>query len=51
VVGDAQPKAEHRLSLSLPLPDDLPSGRYVIPVDIKFGPWHMPQRAEAIIER
>jgi glyoxylase-like metal-dependent hydrolase (beta-lactamase superfamily II) len=48
--GTAPAKTEHALPLSLPIPADTPPGRYVIPIDVKHGPWHLPQFAEAIID-
>jgi glyoxylase-like metal-dependent hydrolase (beta-lactamase superfamily II) len=43
-------KAEEPVPLALRIPPDAPPGRYVVPVDVKYGPWQLPQFAEAIIE-
>jgi len=43
------PKADGHVSLLMVVPDDAPAGRYVIPVDVRFGPWTLPQMTEAIL--
>ncbi len=50
VEGEAAAKTEHPLPLSLPVPAGAPPGRYVIPIDVKHGPWHLPQFTEAIVD-
>lgn len=48
--ADVPAKAEKPLSLTLPIPAGTPPGRYVVPIDIKHGPWDLPQFAEAIVD-
>jgi len=43
-------KAERPLPLELTIPAALRPGRYVVPVDVKYGPRHLPQFAEAIVD-
>jgi glyoxylase-like metal-dependent hydrolase (beta-lactamase superfamily II) len=43
-------KAETPLAISFRLPASVRPGRYVIPIDVKHGPWDLPQFAEAIID-
>ena len=43
------PKAEGTVSLSLRVPPNAKPGRYVVPVDIHYGQWTLPQFTEAII--
>jgi glyoxylase-like metal-dependent hydrolase (beta-lactamase superfamily II) len=43
-------KAEKDLPLGFPLPPHTRPGRYVVPVDVKCGPWNLPQFAEAIVD-
>jgi len=50
IESEAPAKTEHRLALSLSVPAELAPGRLVIPVDVKHGPWHLPQFAEAIVD-
>ena len=42
-------KTEGELPLSLPIPADVPPGRYVIPVDVQYGDRGLPQFTEAIV--
>jgi hypothetical protein len=42
-------KAEGRVRLSFRVPDEAPSGRHVIPVDVVYGDRDLPQFAEAIV--
>lgn len=42
-------KSEGQIRLTLRVPDHAPADRYVIPVDLRFGRWTLPQRAEAIV--
>ena len=42
-------KAEGEVPLSLRLPPDVPPGRYVIPVDVRYGKWTLPQFTEAVV--
>jgi hypothetical protein len=48
--AEAPPKAEQHLQAALRVPRDVPPGRYVAPIDVKHGPWRLPQFAEAIID-
>ena len=48
--GRVPAKEEKSLGLVLSLPASAPAGRHVIAVDVEFGPWHLPQFAEALIE-
>ena len=41
---------EGSLPLTIDVPNDLPAGRYVIPVDIQHSRWNLPQFSEAIVE-
>ena len=43
-------KTEGSLPFSLNVPKDMPPGRYVIPIDVKYGPWTLPQFAETIVD-
>jgi len=43
-------KAERPLTLTLAVPAGIPAGRYVLPIDVKHGPWDLPQFAEAIVD-
>jgi hypothetical protein len=42
-------KTEGTLRLSLRVAPDAPPGRRVIPVDVRYGPWTLPQYTEAIV--
>ena len=42
-------KTEQSLQLSLRMPDTVAPGRHVIPVDVTYGPWTLPQFTEAIV--
>ncbi|MCS7306112.1 MAG: MBL fold metallo-hydrolase [Thermoguttaceae bacterium] len=44
------PKAEHGLRLQIPIPASVPPGRYVLPIDVRHGPWDLPQFAETIVQ-
>lgn len=43
-------KAEGHLPVAFRAPPAARPGRHVVPVDVKYGPWHLPQFAEAIID-
>jgi len=43
------PKTEGRLRLPLRIPKPIQSGRQVIPVDLRYGPWSLPQFTEAVV--
>jgi glyoxylase-like metal-dependent hydrolase (beta-lactamase superfamily II) len=42
-------KTEGRLRLSFPVPRDVKPGRYVIPIDLRYADWDLPQFTEAIV--
>jgi hypothetical protein len=50
--SDAQvmAKAEGRLRVACRLSEHASPGRYVVPLDVKFGPWDLPQWTEAIVD-
>jgi hypothetical protein len=50
VEATAAAKAELRIPLKLRIPAEAAAGRYVAAIDVKFGPWRLPQIAEAIID-
>ena len=43
-------KTEKSLTLTIQVPAGVPAGRYVLPIDVKHGPWDLPQFAEAIVD-
>ena len=43
-------KMERDLPLVLRIPPGAPGGRHVVPVDVRYGRWHLPQFAEAIVD-
>jgi glyoxylase-like metal-dependent hydrolase (beta-lactamase superfamily II) len=47
--AEVRPKRDGRLRLSLRVPAGVKPGRYVIPVDIRFGARELPQFTEAIV--
>jgi glyoxylase-like metal-dependent hydrolase (beta-lactamase superfamily II) len=47
--AEIQAKTEGALRLSLSVPSATPPGRYVIPVDVRHGPWDLPQFGEAVL--
>lgn len=50
VHGEAGPKAEHRLPVSVEVPAGAPAGRYVVAIDVRHGQRRLPQFAEAIVD-
>ena len=42
-------KTEGELRLSLAVPGDVKPGRYVVPVDLRYGRWELPQFSEAVV--
>ncbi len=48
--GEVAAKTEGELPLRWTLPAELPPGRYVLPIDVVFADWVLPQWAEAIID-
>jgi len=47
--ADVPPKSQGQLAVSLSIPQHAKTGRYVIPIDLKYGPWNLPQFTEAVI--
>jgi len=45
----APAKADAKMTLKLDIPEHVPPGRYVIPIDVRYGSWNLPQFTEAII--
>jgi hypothetical protein len=43
------PKTDGRLELTLRIPKNVQTGRYVVPVDLRFGSRSLPQFTEAIL--
>ena len=43
-------KTEGQLPIRFDIPSNTPPGRYVVPVDVKYGAWDLPQFAEAILD-
>jgi glyoxylase-like metal-dependent hydrolase (beta-lactamase superfamily II) len=50
VSGQVLSKQEKPLDVVLSVPATTKPGRYVIPVDVEFGPWRLPQFAEAVVD-
>lgn len=50
VEAEIPAKTEEEFRIAFRIPADVESGRYVIPVDVKHGPWNLPQFAEAIVD-
>ncbi len=48
--GNVMAKSEGRVAVSFRIPPNASPGRYVVPVDVKHGPWHLPQLIEAIVD-
>jgi hypothetical protein len=47
---DILPRAEGRVRLKLRVPAGAKPGRYVVPVDVRYDHWALPQFREAIVE-
>ncbi|NUQ62509.1 MAG: MBL fold metallo-hydrolase [Pirellulales bacterium] len=47
--ADVPPKENGRLRIAFRIPGGIASGRYVIPVDLRYGPWDLPQFTEAVV--
>ena len=47
--GEIPPKVERPVRLEFRVPKAAQAGRYVVTVDVRFGGWDLPQRAEAIL--
>lgn len=43
-------KTERGIRLQIPVPASVPAGRYVLPIDVRYGPWDLPQFAETILQ-
>ena len=50
IEAEIPPKTEKEFQVMFRVPADVEAGRYVIPVDVKHGPWDLPQFAEAIVD-
>ena len=50
VEAELPAKAEKPLQVVLHVRPDARPGRYVVPIDVKYGSWHLPQFAEAIVD-
>ncbi len=50
ISADVPAKTEKSLTLTLTIPANVPAGRYVLPIDVKHGPWDLPQFGEAIVD-
>ena len=50
VEAEVPAKTEKDLPLVFSVLPDAQAGRYVVPVDVKYGPWNLPQFAEAIVD-
>ena len=46
---DVSAKREGEIALRLRVPESAKPGRYVIPVDLQYGSWSLPQFTEAIL--
>ena len=42
-------KSEQEVRLSLVVPRDAAPGRHVLSLDVRYGPWDLPQFTEAIV--
>ncbi|MBN1346083.1 MAG: MBL fold metallo-hydrolase [Phycisphaerae bacterium] len=42
-------KKEGKVSVAISIPKEVSSGRYVVPIDVRYGSWTLPQFAEAIV--
>jgi len=47
---DVPAKSDGRVRLSFRIPKEAKPGRYVIPIDMRYGRWALPQFTEAIVE-
>ena len=43
-------RSDGRISLRLPIPPGLAPGRHIIPIDLRFGSWSLPQFTEAVVD-
>lgn len=43
-------KKEQSVEMQLAIPDGLSPGRYVCPIDVRYGDWDLPQFTEAIVD-
>ncbi len=43
-------KTEQGLRLQIPIPASAKPGRYVLPIDVRHGPWDLPQFAETVLQ-
>ncbi len=42
-------KSDGRVTLAIPIPAQVLAGRHVVAIDVRYGPWDLPQFTEAII--
>jgi glyoxylase-like metal-dependent hydrolase (beta-lactamase superfamily II) len=47
--GEIAPKTEGSLGIVLRIASDAEPGRYVLPIDLRYGPWDLPQFTEAVV--
>ncbi|UCD29217.1 MAG: MBL fold metallo-hydrolase [Planctomycetota bacterium] len=47
--ADIPAKKEGEVALTLDIPADAQPGRYVIPIDVRYGTWNLPQFTEGIV--
>ncbi len=50
VKAEVPAKSEHRLRIVFRVPPEATPGRHVVPVDVKYGQWNLPQFDEAIVD-
>jgi len=50
IQGSVPAKTEKALPVSLAIPSHLQPGRYIVPIDIRYGPWELPRFTEAVID-
>ena len=49
MTADIRPKSEGRLRLTFRIPAGIKPARQPIAVDVRYGPWTLPQFTEAIV--
>ncbi|NLX96165.1 MAG: MBL fold metallo-hydrolase [Rhodopirellula sp.] len=47
--AEISPKQQGRLRIAFGVPTGLQAGRYVVPVDVRYGQWDLPQFTEVIV--
>jgi glyoxylase-like metal-dependent hydrolase (beta-lactamase superfamily II) len=48
--GEIPAKTEQGLQVRIAIPSSAKPGRYVLPIDVRFGPWDLPQFAETVLQ-